>query len=439
MHLARGRRAHLRAACVGLIAFTSALVALSVVAWSASASSRERAWSPPETLSAAGAESNWPAVTVGPHGDVVAVWARGPAGTPGSLVEAATRRARRRWVRESVGPALGAPELLDVAASRRRAAVAVYRAAEGTVSTPVAVSRGRFGRLGRSDQAHHGADQQVLPPGPSVAMDARGDAVAVWSDALSGVTFGAARSLAGAWATPSALSDPFADGYSAPTWDGHVAMSPRGVAVAAWTREVFAALNPETSTWTRRSRAWTPGAAIPDSGDTEVGSPGVGVDARGEPVVALSRRSGEQAYVYAAERVGDAWSLRQLSEPAETFFATLQIAVGRRGDAVVVWSEADDRQLVAVTRSPGGAWSAPEILPSTSADQRLPRVAVDNRGSPAVAWVGATDTGDVVEVTQRSRDGAWSPPQRRARRASPQRARRARSGRRPRRSRCGVA
>jgi hypothetical protein len=186
------------------------------------------AWSAPTEVSAQG--GSFPEIVVTPQGDAVAVWQRYD-GT-NQRIQAATRPYGGAWsVPTHISLAGVSASVPDVGVDAKGGAVAVWeqsvgqiysvqastRPAGGAWSTPVAISAPGL----------DGADFAA------VAVDAKGDAVAVWGalDDSGDVIQGATKPAAGVWSTPIDVSGPSADLFSS-----EVAINVGGDAVAVWSR-----------------------------------------------------------------------------------------------------------------------------------------------------------------------------------------------------------
>jgi hypothetical protein len=187
-------------------------------------------WSAPADLSSPGTTAG-PEVALAPSGDAVAVWSWRGAGSTGSVVQASFRPAGGGW---------GASE---------------------AVSTNPAANGRR----------------------PQVAIDASGNAVAVWlAGAVPVVRAAARRRASGAWSERVAVS-PLGQAAGAPSLGGNAA----GNAVAVWTMgpRAHASLRPAAGGWSAPS-------AI--SG-TNAGAPLVRLDGSSRAVAAWSRGGAVEA------------------------------------------------------------------------------------------------------------------------------------------------
>ncbi|MDQ3765420.1 MAG: hypothetical protein M3460_29395 [Actinomycetota bacterium] len=248
---------------------------------------------------------------------------------------------------------------------------------------------------------------------PRVAVDGQGNAVAVW-DRFNGtntIVQAAARPAGGAWQAPINLSAPGQDA-SIP----QVAVNAQGNAVAIWRRGttfnaiVQAAARPAGGAWQAPINLSAPGqdASIPQ----------VAVDAQGNAVAVWRRFNGTNDIVQAAVRLaGGAWQAPvNLSAPGQDA-SIPQVAVDAQGNAVAVWQRFTTFNAIvqAAARPAGGAWQAPITLSLSAVGQNAfnPQVAVDGQGNAVAVWQRNTDNftpNGFVQATVRPAGGAWQAP-----------------------------
>lgn len=243
---------------------------------------------------------------------------------------------------------------------------------------------------------------------PQVAVDADGDAVAVWlrSDGSHARIQAATRPAGGAWTTPVTLSDA---GQNAD--DPQVAVDTDGDAVAIWRRSdgtnirVQAAARPAGGAWTAPT---TISAAGPDTYDA-----GVAVDPDGDAVAVWTQSDGSNIRVQAATRpAGGAWTAPDTLSTAGRDATAPQVGVDADGDAVAVWRRSDGSNVraQAATRPAGGTWAAPDTISDAGQTASEPQVAVGADGTATAAW-RANDGGDqYVKAATRPAGGAWTTP-----------------------------
>jgi hypothetical protein len=409
-------------------AMRAALGALVLVLLAASPASAAPTWLAPVDLSAPGDSALFPHVAVDPRGNAVAVWEHFE-GT-NFVVQAAVRPAATGVWQAPVdlsAPSESTNTSPQVAVDRRGNAVAVWElfngpnyvvqasvrpAASGVWQTPV-------------DLSAAGDDTS-----PQVAVDRRGNAVAAWaafnSTSTSDTVVQAAvrPAASGVWQAPVDVS---ATGESVSSPE--VAVDPRGDAVAVWDRGealcgcrtgtpstvVQAAVRPAAS------GLWQTPVDLSAAGDNR--SPKVAVDRRGNAVAGWAASNGASPptdVVRAAVRpaASGVWQAPvDLSAPSVRPGSSLQVAVDRRGNAVAVWQRFDGADFAvqaAVRPAATGAWRTPVDVTAAGENGSNPQVAVDRRGDAVAVWerfnsVSPFDT--VVRAAVRpATTGAWQAP-----------------------------
>jgi hypothetical protein len=244
---------------------------------------------------------------------------------------------------------------------------------------------------------------------PDIALDGAGNAVVVWSDepdASHRTILSADRPAAsGVWQTPQPVSA-LGQQYRHPA----VAVDPAGDAVAVWQNEaatlVQAAVRPAGGAWS------APKDVL--SGSGLLGVPKVAVDPAGNAVAVWLRSNGTNQIVEASVRpAGGAWSMPQGLSAGGQDSGQPQLTVDRAGNAIAVWPRFDDTGhavVQAAIRPPGGAWSAPKDVSSAGKDSYLPSVAVDGNGNATLVWDRWSGTTSLVQTAVRPAGGAWGPP-----------------------------
>jgi hypothetical protein len=267
-------------------------------------------------------------------------------------------------------------------------AIAVWRRSNGTneiVQAAVRLAGGAWQPA--QDLSAIGADAF----NPRVAVDAAGNALAVWERA--GTVQAAARPAGGTWQAPQDIG--------ASTDRPDVALDPAGNAVAVWAghdgtnRVIRAAVRPAGA-------AWQPAQDLSAPGQNALG-PGVAIDGGGN-AVAVWRRAG---FIQAAVRpAGGPWQL-----PAQDLSASgadqPQVAVDPAGNAVAVWRRADIVQ--AAVRPAGGPWQAAQDL--SGSDVFDPQVALDPAGNAVAVWERFNGANNVIQAAVRPAGSAWQAAQ----------------------------
>src|SRR3954451_959070 len=153
------------------------------------------------------------------------------------------------------------------------------------------------------------------------------------------------RRFSRTWSTPVTLSAPSA---AAPS--PHVAVDGRGDAVAVWS-QLLASGDFVLQSASRPARgSWSPAVTIGAFRAAIFGAAGVGISGKGE---ALAVWSDIDRVEWATRPLNGAWSsprvLRTVTSDGP-MRGPVRVAVNREGDAIAVWA-ADDGAVVATTKS----------------------------------------------------------------------------------------
>ncbi len=229
---------------------------------------------PEVSLSAAGADAEDPAVAIDQHGDMVAVWDRFDGAN--EIVQSSVREAGGAWQTPANLSASGRNALRpQVAIDSEGEAVALWDRYNGSYILVQSVSRPAGGSWQEPrDLSLPGADADAQ----QIAVDARGDFVAVWEHPV-GVVQSAVRPAGGGWQEPLNISAPPEDLSETAV---QVAVDPKGDAVAVWERRdgasrnwvIQSAVRPAGGTWGEPNSlspvsesAYYPVVAIDEFGD----------------------------------------------------------------------------------------------------------------------------------------------------------------------------
>jgi hypothetical protein len=394
----------------------TAITTLACFLLTAAPAGAARAWHAPVDVATAGVAISGARVAVDPRGDAVAVWVVGETSGTGAhlplgFVQAAVRPAGAAWqapvaisaVRDAVGA--------DVAIDARGDAIAVWTSAGSTVQSAVLPAGGAW--QPPVDISLPGAAGALS--GAQVAIDPAGDAVAVWSrqDQAISVVQSAARPAGGAWQAPVDIS---AAGRLA--FGADVAVDPQGDAVAVWSHEAAGgAPIPVGSAVRTAGGAWQPPVDIPMTAADSRGPGGarVAVDAQGDAVAVWQRSdSGNGGGIAqgAARPAGGTWQPFDLSGEGPSING-VALAVDGQGDAVSIWNRATGTAGVVqgAARPVGGTWQATADLSSAGQIAGGADVAVDQQGNAVAVWeLFGSDKNGVAQSAVRPAGGAWQAP-----------------------------
>ena len=328
--------------------------------------------------------------------------------------------------------------------------------------TAVARSWGPAVLLSSGDTLH-------TPGDPRVAIDATGNAISVWQEAV-GLSVRnavwASRYQAGSgWSAPATIDDPVGNS-AAP----QLAMAPGGVAVASFVQSTsnngggvrMLATRFDGTAWAGRSRvdvldavidadhrlaiaadgaatvafnqsdnvagrratasgssaagAW----AVPEViGATRSYEPQVALAANGDAVMAwLVTDTPSTSSLWASRRLGATWTVPVRVVDGGREMAFLRLRADAAGDAMAVWQERPGlRTEVRATRlaAASDAWSAPVALNDGTLQAQHPELAMRGTGNSIVVWSETSDSGQATGLVMNryvASDAAWSGPAR---------------------------
>ena len=251
---------------------------------------------------------------------------------------------------------------------------------------------------------------------PSMAMDSAGNAYAVWQDYRNSHTDGAgvdlyfSRRLAGGEWGPNELvnMEPITQAFTQAEPD--IAVDAAGNAYAVWSEtrpgtgsDVYFAYRPASGVWS------APVKVNDDTGTADQTSPAIGVDAAGNAyAVWQDTRSFTLGDIYFAYRpVTGTWGANvKVNDGVNAYHTLPDIAVTPAGDAWAVWRDQRNptAAIYAAFRPLAGAWGGNERVNSgATIGLSPPAVAVDANATAHAVWASGS-----IYYTTRPLTGTWS-------------------------------
>lgn len=242
--------------------------------------------------------------------------------------------------------------------------------------------------------------------GADLAMGGAGHAIAVW-DALDGSidrVFFSAREPGGTFSAPVALSAPGGTAHSA-----RVALDAAGNAVAVWVRHdgssfiAQAAFRPVGGSFGPAVDLSEPGRS---ASDPQVASDGAG------NVLAVWRRfdGAHQRVQYAERPAGGAFGAPATVSAAGADARTPRVTSNGSGGAVISWTRAGIAQ--AAVRDAGGPFAAPSDVSSPGTQALAPLPDLDTDGHAILSWSAFDPSITESLWSARPPGGTWSVPAR---------------------------
>ncbi len=223
---------------------------------------------------------------------------------------------------------------------------------------------------------------------PQIALDANGNALAVW-DQSDGIRFSiwANRYTAGSgWGTPELIENDNAGGAYFP----QIAIDASGNALAVW-KQFDGSRN---NIWANR---YTPGSGwgtaelieTDDAGDARY--PQIALAANGNALAVWLQFDGTRNNIWANRYTpGSGWGTPELIETDDASNAyTPQIAIDASGNAMAVWRQSDGSRynIWANRYTPGSGWGAAGTIESGTGDAYDPQIALDTNGNALAVWL----------------------------------------------------
>jgi hypothetical protein len=248
---------------------------------------------------------------------------------------------------------------------------------------------------------------------PQIAMDASGNAIAVWRQS-DGTRYNvwASRYLAGSGWTAAQLIETGAGD----TERLRVAVDTSGNAFAVWHQHDGVRNN----IWSNR---YTPagGWGIPqpiETGPREAREPDIAVDASGNAIAVWLQSDGARYGAWANRYTnGSGWGTAELIETAVSgVLSQPHISMNGRGEAVALWrlvnAARTEISLRANSYTPGTGWGTPGLLETRPGEVREPHVTVDANGNAFAIWRQTDTTREDVWVNRLIAGGGWQTAER---------------------------
>ncbi len=351
-------------------------------------------WLVPTTMAGPGIPARAPDVAVASTGAAIVAWQVTAANS--EFIQAAVR---------PPGGAFAAPVTLGLAGGIGSAQAAMDQVGNAIVVWPDSTA----GHIAASFHTAGGGftapvDLSAGTPGsdPQAAMNQAGDAIAVWTALKGGAATVQAttRSAGGAFSPPVDVSPPGNGTYFLP----RVAINSAGAAIVTWQdRRAGKGVQMQASI---RPAGGAFSAPVNVSARKSGRLPVPAIDDKANAIVVWTVIGGARFKVRAAvrkagQRFAKPVNIAKVSNTAEP---TPQIAMDRRGNAVIAWR--NGHKVEAVVRRLRGTLSALATLDRHAAD--YPRVAMNPTGDAIVVWDSKRNGSGTVRASRRPAGGKFS-------------------------------
>ena len=363
------------------------------------------AWLVPTELSVAGRDASEPVIAMDEAGETVAVWQRQSESELGEVIQDSTRSPGHSFsaplelagasnepavAMTPSGEAVAVWRRFDLAAEGDYEVQASYRPPGGTFSAPFDVAV---------------VPTAAIPQELNVAVDAAGDTAVVWTQREAGSTSiveASVRPAGGSFTAPTTISPtPVASGSA--VRDPRVAIDAAGEAVAVWAYETAS-----TAVVQLARCSLSGGCSEPvelSAAGQEADAPAIAITPGGEATAVWVQSNGTTIVVEAARAPsgGDFSSAQELSDSSQSALEP-EVATDPGGDSTVVWTRYNGENFIAeAVGGSGGSFGSPVALSEPGENAERPQVAESRSGGTAIVWQRSNGTNDVVQ-------GAVSPP-----------------------------
>lgn len=385
-------------------ALSAALLSGTLLAAAAPAQAAPQ-WLSPQTLSPPGYDASEQQVAFDPGGDAVVVWQEN--GPSSDVILASARPAGGSFstpqTLSDAGKNASAP---DVASDAQGDGIAVWLQWDGTVERVQAAYRPAGGSFGVPQTL---SEAGVEAETPRVAMNGSGEAVAVWNISVGGKMQirTAAAASGGVFGAPADLTG-LTVNASAP----QVALDSRGDAIAVWDGWDGANIRIEDAVRPAGGSFDAPQYLSPAGYNADV--PQLAFDASGDALAVWSFDGSPSSTVQSAYRpAGGTFGSPQTvpapnGEPAQV----PQVAFDGSGESVVAWLQSDgsEPRVYASVRSAGtdGTFSTSGTLDPSGQEAYEPRVAGDGLSATIVSWKTFNGATSYTQAVERPAGGNFS-------------------------------
>jgi hypothetical protein len=281
-------------------------------------------------------------------------------------------------------------ELPHVAADPNGNAIAVWMQSDGTARSVYANHYVPGTGWGNARLVENKAGDVYYP---HVAMDANGNAMAVWhqhegSDTSSATGVYASRYDAGTdtWQAPQLI-----DNVSGWAYRTQVAMDPNGNAIAVWDQDGGSTYNVYANRFDATSGTWGSAQEIENSSLSYAVMPHVAMDANGNAIAVWFNGDGSSYDIYANRYVyGSGWGASPTLLDSGVGSATSpRVAMDPAGNAMAVWRQDDGSTYYRTFTNRyvlGTGWTGDTMIQPASGDVNYPDVASDPNGNFVAIW-----------------------------------------------------
>ncbi|MEN8243441.1 MAG: hypothetical protein ABFS43_00915 [Thermodesulfobacteriota bacterium] len=220
---------------------------------------------------------------------------------------------------------------------------------------------------------------------PRIAVNTSGYAFAVWSESDSSTTNVCASrfdATTGTWGNAEKL-----ESRIEPAYDPRVAVDADGNAFAVWDQSDGANKRIYANRYDSASGMWE-GATTIDGGGHDADWSQVAMDADGNAFTVWVQEEGVSYRIYANQydAASGTWEGAEATGAEGTYISEIDLAMAPNGNVFVVWNLADSSIYADRFDAATGTWDGTKAIGVGGEDAWTPNVAVDAKGNAMVVW-----------------------------------------------------
>lgn len=230
---------------------------------------------------------------------------------------------------------------------------------------------------------------------PQIAFDANGNAIAVWGQSSDRAPFFISRidiwanrfsAASGTWGTAQLIETDNVGSARAP----QVALDANGNALAVWVQFDGTRNNIWANRFSAASGTWGAAQLIEtESGNAD--APQITLDADGNAIAVWDQSDGTRSNIWANHfsAAGNTWGTAQLIEAESGNARAPQVALDANGNAIAVWAQSDGtRNNIWANRfsAASGTWETAQVIETEPGNAGAPQVALDASGNAIAVW-----------------------------------------------------
>lgn len=364
-----------------------------------------RSWQTEQSIESSGGDALVPQIAFDSNGNALAVWHQ-RTGTYDNIY-ANTFSPDNGW---------GTAELIEsddsghaknpqIAFDQSGNAITVWSQSDGTRQNILAKPYTAESGWGTAELIESDDNGHALSP--QIAIDANGNAIAVWHQ-FDGSRYNILANRytpVSGWGTAEPID--INNGYNA--GNAQIDFDSNGNAMVVWYQGNGSANSIYANRYTSGSGWGT--AELIESNDGDAGVPQIAFDHQGNAIAVWNQDNGVEDSIYSnTYTVGSGWGTAELIESDDAGRTrSPQIAMSYNGDAMAVWEQYDGTRynILANTYHAGKGWGTAELIENSDNDAGAPQIAFDTNGNAMAVWYQHDNTQDSIYTNTYTAGSGW--------------------------------